>query len=126
MMNSLREVHVRRLELGEAEPDGEQLFSRASFKEALPDVSKVRLEQTLFSEHSDMKPWILRLRGEKTLQTSGTLAAMWGISVEDAIARAEKLAEVGFFEVRGQKHTPSFWVPFLYRDALDMVQGAAE
>lgn len=126
MMNSLRDVQVRRLELGEVEPEQGQLFSRGAFKEALPEVSKVRLEQTLYSEHADMKPWMEQFRGEKTLQTLETLSAIWGIAKEDAAARASQLADIGFFEVRGQKHNPSFWVPFLYRDALDMVQGAAE
>jgi hypothetical protein len=43
-LNSLREVQVKRLEIGEAEPEGEQLFARSSFKDALPEVSKVRLD----------------------------------------------------------------------------------
>jgi len=37
-----------------------------------------------------------------------------------------KLAAIGFLEVRGSKQEPSFWVAFLYRDALDLVQGSAE
>lgn len=126
MMNSLREVQVRRLELGDPEPEKEQLFGRSAFKEALPAVSKVRLEQTLYSEQPEMKPWIEKLRGEKTLQSLESLSDIWGISRTDAGARANQLVDIGFFEVRGQKDNPSFWVPFLYRDALYMVQGAAE
>jgi hypothetical protein len=125
-MNSLREVQVKRLEVGEPEPEGEQLFARAAFKEALPDVSKVRLEQTLYSEHPEIKQWIEKLRGEKTLQTPETLAAIWAIPPEEAFTRAAKLKSVGFFEERGPKQAPSYWVPFLYRDALDLVQGAAD
>jgi hypothetical protein len=30
-----------------------------------------------------------------------------------------------FFQKRGQKEQPQFWVPFLYRDALHMAQGQA-
>jgi hypothetical protein len=39
---------------------------------------------------------------------------------------AHELAEIGFFERRGERDAPEYWVPFLYRDALDMVQGTAE
>jgi hypothetical protein len=39
---------------------------------------------------------------------------------------AQQLIEVGFFEARGSKDKPTFWVPFLYRDALSMSQGSAE
>lgn len=127
LLNSLRDVQVRRFEVGaEPEPDGDQLFARVSFKEALPEVSKVRLEQTLYAEHPDQKVWLEKLRGEKTLQTPDTLALIWAISVEDAKSRATLLASIGFFEQRGSKQAPEYWVPFLYREALDMVQGTAE
>jgi hypothetical protein len=125
-MNALRNEQVRRLETGEPEPDSEQLFSRAAFKEALPEVSQVRLEQTLYAEHPDLRSWLERLRGEKTSQTAATLADIWSCSPGDANARAQELVDVGFFEVRGDKNAPDFWVPFLYRDALQMIQGSAD
>lgn len=125
-LNSLREVQMKRLELGEPEPDGERLFARASFKDALPEVSKVRLEQTLYAEHPEKKGWIEKLRGEKTLHTPESLATIWNISMEQAMTQALELVSIGFFEARGSKQEPSFWVPFLYRDALDLVQGSAD
>jgi hypothetical protein len=125
-LNSLREVQVRRLEVGEPEPDGEQLFATSSFKDALPEVSKVRLEQTLYAEYPAQKDWLEKLRGAKTLHTPQTLADIWGVTQEDAAARANELVATGFFETRGIRQSPEYWVPFLYRDALDMVQGAAE
>jgi hypothetical protein len=77
-LNCLQEVQVKRLEVGENEPDGEQLFGRPAFKDALPEVSKVRLEQTLYAEYPVYKDWIEKLRGEKTLHTPDTLANTWG------------------------------------------------
>jgi len=125
-LNCLREVQVKRLEIGEPEPEGELLFARPSFKDALPEVSKVRLEQTLYAEYPAQKEWLERLRGAKTLQTLDTLATIWGISAEGATARANDLTTIGFFEARGTQQQPEYWIPFLYRDALDLVQGAAE
>lgn len=125
-LNSLREVQVRRLEIGEAPPSGEQLFARPAFKDALPEVSRVRLEQTLYAEHPTYKDWLEKLRGSKTLQTPDTLAGIWALSREEAAARAVELATIGFFEARGTRQAPEYWVPFLYRDALELVQGAAE
>jgi hypothetical protein len=126
LLNSLREVQVRRFEIGEAAPDGEQIFARPAFKEALPEVSKTRLEQTLYAEYPAYKQWLERLKGAKTLQTPVTLAALWNLSSEEAEAKAVELVAIGFFEARGTRQDPEFWVPFLYRDALDLVQGAAE
>jgi hypothetical protein len=126
-LNSLRDVQVKRLQLGEqSAQDGEQLFTRVSFKEALPEVSQVRLEQTFYAEHPNQKEWIEKLRGEKTLHTAESLASIWAIGVEQAALRAAELASSGFFEMRGTKQSPEYWVPFLYRDALNLVQGSAE
>ena len=127
LLNSLRDVQVRRFELGaEPIPDGDQLFARVAFKEALPEVSKVRLEQTLYAEHSDQKPWLEKMKGERTLQTPETLAQIWAVSVDEATTLATTLATIGFFEQRGSRQSPQYWVPFLYREALDLVQGTAE
>ena len=125
-LNSLREVQVRRLEIGEGVTDAEQLFARPSFKEALLEVSKVRLEQTLYAEYPAQKQWVEMLRGAKTLQTPETIASIWGSSPQEASSRAGELATIGFFETRGTPQQPEYWVPFLYRDALDLIQGAAE
>jgi hypothetical protein len=125
-LNSLREVQVKRLEIGEAGPEGEQLFARPSFKSALPEVSKVRLEQTLYAEYPEVQKWLEELRGSKTLHSPQTLAGIWNLSNEEAVSRADQLAAIGVFEARGNKQAPEYWVPFLYRDALDLVQGTAE
>lgn len=127
LLNSLRDVQVQRFEIGdEPVPEGEQLFARVAFKAAMPEVSRVRFEQTLLAEHPDRTNWLAKLRGEKTLQTPASLAAIWNIEVHVAAYVAGTLTAIGFFEQRGTKQQPEFWVPFLYRDALDMVQGAAE
>jgi hypothetical protein len=126
-LNCLRDVQVKRFELGdEPFPEAHQLFARVAFKEALPEVSRVRLEQTLYAEHPDQKPWLERLKGEKTLQTPETLSQIWGVPQDEAMQRATGLAGIGFFEQRGTKQSPEYWVPFLYREALDLVQGTAE
>ena len=125
-LNALREVQVKRLEIGDPEPEGQGLFSRGTFKEALPEVSRVRLEQTLYAEYPSIRERVEMLRGAKTSQKPETLAAIWKLSPEEATKTAQELVEVGFFEERGSRDEPEYWVPFLYRDALDMVQGAAE
>jgi len=126
LLNSLRDEQVRRLEIGDPEPEGGLLFARAAFKAALPDVSRARLEQTLYAEYPNLRTRLERMRGEKTAQSPQSLAQTWGISNEDALVAARELVEVGFFEERGSKSDPEFWVPFIYRDALDLVQGSAE
>ena len=127
LLNSLRDVQIKRLEVGEGgELEGDFLFSRPSFKIALPEVSKVRLEQTIYAEFPKQKTWIEKLRGAKTLQTSDTLAELWGVSAEEAIRIANDLTEIGLFEPKGAGLQQEYWVPFLYRDELDLVQGSAE
>jgi hypothetical protein len=126
LLNELRAVQIRKLELGEVAPDSQLLFSRAAFKEALPEVSKVRLQQTLLAEYPKYKTHIEMLRQAKTEQTPESLASIWHIEQAEARQRAEVFCEIGLFELRGSQDSPRYWVPFLYRDALDLVQGAAE
>jgi hypothetical protein len=98
------------------------VFDRQAFKEALPTVSKARLTQTLYAEHPTLRPYIERLEGQKTRQNVASLAAAWGINEAEAAKTAEQLVIIGFFEPR----LSDFWVPFMYRPALEMIQGSAE
>lgn len=125
-LNELRGMQVRRFERGEPEIEGDILFERVTFKEALPEVSRVRLTQTLYAEYPSVRDLLEKLRGTKTLQTLESLPQFWEVSVDETRRHADFLVEVGFFERRGERDQPQYWVPFLYRDALDMVQGTAE
>jgi len=126
LLSCARDVQLKKLELGLPEPPGDSLCERTAFKEALPEVSRVRYAQTLCAEFPELPRPLEKLRGDKTQQTVETLGGIWRVDKQEALALAEKLAEVGFFEKRGVGNDPVFWVPFLYRDALDLVQGPAE
>lgn len=126
LMDQARESQLAALERGEATPEGGAVFGRAAFREALLPVSTVRLEQTLFAEYPNLKPYIEKLAGEKTNQSEATLAELWQLPLETARDVAARLVEIGFFEARGPRSDPDYWVPFLYRPALEMVQGTAE
>ena len=126
MLETAKDTQILKLERGGEEPPERQLFERSSFREAIPIVSKVRFEQTLLAEYPKMREYLIKLKGEKSEQTITTLSRLWG--TEDGNTRdiAYRLGEIGFFEIRGTKDAPSFWVPFLYRSALNLVQGKAE
>jgi hypothetical protein len=128
LLNVLRDVQVKRFEIGDSgEPEKEYLFSRpATFKDALPEVSKVRLEQTLYAEYPNLHTPLEKLRNAKTSQTVETLAQIWGTTHNETKTLADELVEIGFFEQRITREETQYWVPFLYRDALDMIQGTAE
>jgi hypothetical protein len=123
LLSSLRDEQIRMFEVGHDEPPGEQLFDRAAFKAALPDVSRVRLEQTLLAEYPHLRSYVERLERHKTQQSVETLSEIWQCSGEEAQRVADQLVEVGFFERRLALGTTAYWIPFLYRDALELVQG---
>ena len=125
LLNCLREQESRRLELAGPAPPGDQLFDRSVFKLALPTVSSARLNQYLYAEYSAQRPFVEKLERQKTEQTASSLGSLWGTGESEAIIKARELVELGFFEERGTRQEPTFWVPFLYRDALHMVQGKA-
>lgn len=121
-----KDEQIKSLGIGESLPEGRNLFAASSVKKALPVVSKVRLEQTLFAEYPDVKKYILALEGEKAEHTIKTLSSLWTLGDNDVISIATKLAEIGFFEIRGKRNDLEYWIPFLYRPALNLVQGKAE
>ncbi|HEA84530.1 MAG TPA: hypothetical protein ENI04_00925 [Candidatus Wildermuthbacteria bacterium] len=125
LFNQAKAEQLKMYEIGEQEPSAKNLFSRQSIKNALLEVSKVRLEQTLYAEYPKMKPYIEKLNREKTEQTITTLARIWSIVAPDARSVAEELVNIRFFVRKGSKEEPKYWVPFLYRPALDMIQGTA-
>lgn len=126
LLEVAKDLQISKLERGGNEPEGQQLFERAAFKEALPTVSKVRYEQTLLAEYPDMLNYLQKLEAEKAEQTISTLSHLWKTNPEQTSQIAKRLSDIGFFEVRGTKDDPSFWVPFIYRSALNLVQGKAE
>ncbi|WP_215406994.1 hypothetical protein [Janthinobacterium sp. JC611] len=125
LLLAAKEEQLKLYHLGNASPDGDLLFSKQAIRAALPVVSKARYDQTLCAEYPSLKPYLDKLEREKTQQSRESLASLWNCPVEDSSNIAEKLVEAGFFERRGTKETPIYWIPFLYRDALNLVQGAA-
>jgi hypothetical protein len=126
LLNCVRDQEIRRLEHGNPLPSDDQLFDRSVFKLALPTVSDTRLNQMLYAEYPAQRPFLEKLEGEKSEQTPDSLAKIWNISPAEAAAEAAALVEIGFFEARGTREAPAYWVPFLYRDALYLVQGRAD
>ena len=126
LLKTLRDKEIERLERGGMPaPDG-QLFDRSVFKPALGPVSTARLHQYLYAEYAEERSYVAALYREKTEQSPETLAKLWSLSEVEAAQKAEKLIELGLFQRRGSRERPTYWVPFLYRDALGMVQGKAE
>lgn len=124
-LSELRDIQINRLERGEKQLGGERLFEQISFKDALPEVSKTRLEQTIFAEYPDMRKYIEALKEQKATQPLSNLKNLWIVDEVRAIEIAGQLETIGFFERVGGS-IPSWRVPFLYRPALSLIQGSAE
>lgn len=125
LLNETRDQQLKLYQLGHADPAGDCFFDRAAIRSALPAVSKARYDLTLCAEYPALKPYLDKLEKERTEQNPASLAALWKVSLDSALATADKLVDAGFFERRGSKESPTYWVPFLYRDALNLVQGTA-
>jgi hypothetical protein len=119
-------VQLGKIEVGEKEPPDNRLFAGAAIKEALAEVSRVRLEQTLYAEYPEWREYLEKMQRQKTEQQLETLESVWGTDSHKSRQVADELVEIGFFERRGTREQPAYWVPFLYRDALEMIHGKAE
>jgi hypothetical protein len=126
LLSCLRVQQLNRLDVGNPPPPEEELFERPAFKQAHLEVSEVRLKKLLYAEFPDLKPYIEKMEGEKTLQRRATLAEIWQVDEEEAGSLADRLVAVGFFSRSGDKSDPEYQVPFLYRPALSLVRGSAK
>lgn len=125
LSETIRQQQAGRLERGEDEPPSEQLFDRSVFKPSLREVSRVRYQQTFVAENPSLKDFTDSLKRQKTEQTPSTLASVWQTSEAEAASVSERLVKSGFFERREVGGRLTYWVPFIYRDALELVQGKA-
>lgn len=125
--NQLIAKQIEAIEKGNAIPQGDKLFDRSIFKHALSAVSETRYHQTLLAENPSLRDIIESLRAKKSEQNIETLAKLWDDHVpQDQVQLfADRLCDIGFFERRTSAGVVTYWVPFLYRDALQMVQGKA-
>ncbi|WP_156468120.1 hypothetical protein [Rhizobium sp. Leaf371] len=127
MMNELRTEQIKRLERGQKGLVPEKaLFEQVSFKDALPAVSRARLEQTLYAEYARLKPYVEKMRQQRASQTVESLATLWGIPQSETQLVVNELEDAGFFEKFAGTKAPTVRVPFLYRPALELVQGTVE
>ncbi len=126
LIKSIKDQEVRRMERGGVPPPDGQIFDRSVFKAALPIVSDARLKTYIYAEYPSEKPFVEKLYGQKTEHTPESLSVLWNMNRQAAIKKAGELTDLGFFETRGTNSEPTFWIPFLYRDALRLVQGKAD
>lgn len=125
MLDCMRRGQIKKLEQGDNGLENEELFDRQVIRTALEEVSKTRYEKTLIAEYPEFKIYTEALRKQKAEQNITSLSSLWSTTEAKAKEIAEGLISIGFFELKGDKQEPSYWVPFLYRDALELVQGKA-
>lgn len=124
LFSETRDAQIARYETGQTLPEPPALFHPKSFDVALPKVSAARLTKTIYAEFTDVRANIEALSKQKTEQNLGSLQRLWNTNVETTTRIAQRLVSIGFFSER--KSSGTYWVPFMYRPALGMVQGKAE
>lgn len=126
LFNEARQEQVKKIQLGQNDLEKENIIGRQAFKNALNEVSKVRLQQTIYPEYPSLKEYIEKLEGEKTEQTVHNLCKIWGLNIDESLKIIKKLIDIGFMELKGEKSNHRYWIPFIYRGELNMSQGKSE
>ena len=121
-----RDEQLKRYQNGVDDSSGTILIDKMAIRNALTTVSQVRYVQTLCAEYPALKVFLTPLENGKTQHNIQTLSKLWKTNSAKTAEAAEKLVEAGFFEKRMSAGMPQYWVPFIYRDALSMVQGTSE
>lgn len=117
---------VKFLEVGNPEPEGEILFTRSAIKEALSDASREKIEKHFFAEYPAMRPFLEKLRGGKSQYSLQSLSATFELGTYECQRHAQELVDIGFFERSGESLTEQYWIPFIFRDGLNISQGQSD
>lgn len=101
------------------------IVSKVAIKNAAYEVSKTRILRTLLAEHPEFKEDIFAFENKKAEHNVETLCTVWGVDSNKALTKANKLSEVGFFELKTAKNEKVYKIPFIYRFYLNVTQGKA-
>jgi hypothetical protein len=117
LVQSATQKEREQLALGRGE-DSAELVTAPAVKMGLAALSEDKVRTTLIAENPDLENAIRAFRAQKAEQNSDTLEILLGAN---SAATVEHLVKIGFLE----KLASSWKVPMLYRDGLDIIQGAA-
>ena len=126
LLQVARDAQLKTYELGGGEPPGEALIGRGAIKDSLLEVSRARFDKTLCAEYAGLRTFWLKMEGSKSAQSLSSFSRLLGMSEEKGAVIAEQMVEAGFFVKKVEKGEVIYWVPFVYREALKMVQGKAD
>ena len=102
--------------------DGEPLIRSRAMRQALRDLSTIRLEDTLYAEFNHMRPWIEKLRGRFIDYAPSELANALGLNVSSATF-ANVVADFKYSGFMRESPNKRLSIPILYRASLGIQEG---
>lgn len=127
LLTKAREEQVKIEETGDEASSNGYLIGQKALKLAFEKVSKEKVE-TLYSEYPNLRKVIEMFDGKKTEHNFESVSKLLhDVRIDRNPTQViEDLLEIRFFQKRGKK-SPSltYWVPFIFRPYLSMVQGVA-
>jgi hypothetical protein len=99
------------------------IVSRASIKAATYEVSKGRIEKTLYAEYAELKDYIGKFENKKAEHNLSSLSEILEVDEPTALSLSSQLTEIGFFESKPARQDKIYKIPFMYRPYLNISQG---
>lgn len=126
LINAAISNQIHTIELGQQPPPDNNLFTRSAIKEAQSMASNEKVEKHLFAEYPSYRTWIECLREGKSRYSLSKLCEIWKKQSDEALLRINALADIGFWRKEMSGDEVEVWIPFIYRDGLDITQGKSE
>ncbi len=104
------------------EGDTEYIIGSAAIRYGLSELSKKKCETYLQAEFEHFWPDIKKFFGGRTEYTQGALQRLLGRKWE---SKKDDLLAIGVLSEKTREGKPSYQIPFLYRDGLELTQGCA-
>ena len=117
----IKKQQIKLNKMGKTNKDDSRIFTPDAIRNSVLNVSKDKLEKTLYSEYPNLKQYIEKLEQEKAEMKLDYLSRIWRNSEEEAENICNELIKIGFFEKN--KKGDYYKIPFLYRQPLKIKQG---
>ncbi|QCJ69677.1 hypothetical protein C9446_07325 [Providencia heimbachae] len=112
-------------DIGNNKIEDPNIVSRQAIKKSILEVSKVKMEQTIFAEYPHLRSYIMAFENQKAEHSLDTAIELWQVDRSKATEIATELSDIGFIEQKMYKNNLIIKIPFLYRPYLNIIQGKA-
>ena len=104
--------------------EGNVLFSKKAIKEGFIIASTEKYQKVMLAEYPEFHDYFEAFRKHSSEYSIENIAKLWRITVTEARKIVLDLQRIHFLKQKNERNQTTYWIPFIFRPALDIVKGS--